>query len=235
MKILVGCEESQAVCKAIRERGHEAWSCDLQDCSGGHPEWHLKMDVFEAIEMDCWDMGIFFPDCTFLTCSAEWAYKDPPYHQKVKPGTLTGKARCEARDGAISFVKKLYNCGINKISIENPVGVLSSRWMKPSQIIQPYEFGDNASKRTCLWLKNLPLLVPTNYIEGRLVCCGNEISEDLGKYGCPNCCGEKVAVRRWANQTNSGQNKLGPSEEDRAKLRSKTYQGIAQAMANQWT
>jgi hypothetical protein len=212
LKVLVGCEESQTVCKAFRALGHEAYSCDLQDCSGGHPEWHLKMDVFEAINLMDWDMGIFFPDCTYLTCSAEWAYKQPPYHQKVKPGTLVGEARRKARGIAFEFFMALWNCGIEKITIENPVGIMSRYFRKPDQIIQPYSFGEDASKSTCLWLKGLSPLKPTGTIPGRIV---------NGK-------------QRWANQTDSGQNKFSPGP-NRAKLRSKTYQGIAQAMATQWS
>lgn len=224
MFILVGCEESQEVTKALRALGHEAYSCDLQKCSGSHPEWHLKMDVFDAIRggylktqsgntiyIDKWDMGIFFPDCTFLTCSAEWAYKEPPYHQKLKPGTLTGKERIQARKKAASFFMALYNCKIPKIAIETPVGVMSTIFRKPDQIIHPYNFGDNASKATCLWLKNLPRLNATGYVEPRVV---------NGK-------------KRWANQTDSGQNKLTPSDK-RAALRSKTFPGIAKSMASQW-
>lgn len=212
MKWLVGCEESQIVCKALRARGHEAYSCDLKKPSGGHPEWHLQMDVFDAIESDEWDAGIFFPDCTYLTCSAEWAYGDGPYHQKVKPETLVGDARRIARNQAIEFVKRLYSCPIPRVAIENPIGVLSSRWMKPTQVIQPYQFGDDASKATCLWLRGLPLLVPTKQIHPRIV------------NGKP----------RWGNQTDSGQNKLGPSD-SRAELRSKTYPGIAACMAATWS
>jgi hypothetical protein len=212
MLIIVGCEESQAVTKELRAKGHEAYSCDIKPCSGGHPEYHLQMDVFEAIKLKKWDAGIFFPDCTYLTCSAEWAYKEPPYHQKVKPETLTGQARIIARMNAIDFVKRLWNCGIEKIGIENPVGVLSSRWMKPTQTVQPYQFGDNASKRTCLWLKGFPKLVGTDFIQPRIVN------------------GRKL----WNNQTDSGQNKLPPTK-NRAELRSKTYIGIAKAMAEQWT
>jgi len=211
MKILVGCEESQAVCLAFREAGHEAFSCDLKPCSGGHPEWHYQMDVFEAIKLQEWDMGIFFPDCTYLTCSAEWAYKDGPYHQKVKPGTLVGKERIEARKAASEFFMALYNCHIPKIAIENPVGVMSSIFRKPNQVIHPYNFGDDASKATCLWLKNLPRLNSTGYAEPRIV----------------------NGVKRWSNQTDSGQNNLSPSD-NRAELRSKTYPGIAKAMAMQW-
>jgi hypothetical protein len=211
MKVLVGCEKSQEVCKAFRAKGHEAYSCDLKPCSGGHPEWHYQMDVFKAIELQDWDLGIFFPDCTYLTCSAEWAYKEPPHHQKLKPGTLVGAARKLARERAVQFFMDLYNCGIEKVAIENPVGVISSFWRKPDQIIQPYNFGHDASKSTCFWLKNLPLLYVTEYIEPRIV---------NGK-------------KRWGNQTDSGQNKLSPSD-NRAELRSKTYFGIAKAMAEQW-
>lgn len=209
--ILIGHEESQAVTIELRKLGHNAFSCDLKPCSGGYPEWHLQMDVFEAIKLRTWDAGIFFPDCTYLTISAEWAYKEPPYHQKLKPSTLFGKKRCAARADAVRHVEKLWNCGINLVSIENPTGKLSTLFMKPTQTIQPYDFGEDASKRTCLWLKGLPVLQPTKYIEPRIV---------DGK-------------KRWGNQTDSGQNKLSPGK-NRAELRSKTYKGIAEAMATQW-
>lgn len=211
INILVGCEESQAVCKAFRALGFNAFSNDFKPCSGGNPEWHLQMDVFEAIALRDWDLGIFFPDCTYLTCSAEWAYKNGPYHQKVKPGTLVGHERMQARRGASSFFMQLYNSGINHIAIENPIGVMSSIFRKPNQVIQPYQFGDDASKGTCLWLKNLPNLLHTFYAEPRIV------------DGSP----------RWGNQTDGGQNKLPPTA-NRAELRSKTYPGIANAMASQW-
>lgn len=225
MKIIVGCEESQAVTIELRKLGHEAYSCDLKPCSGRHPEWHIQGDIFEVLGsikfytsdnkphlVSKWDLGIFFPDCTFITCSAEWAYKEPPYHQKLKEGTLFGKERLEARKKAIQFVKDLYNCGIEKVAIENPVGVLSSLFRKPNQVIQPFMFGDDASKKTCLWLKNLPELKATQYVKPRMV--NNK--------------------PRWGNQTDSGQNKLPPLK-NRAELRSKTYPGIAKAMAEQWT
>jgi len=153
-------------------------------------------------------MGIFFPDCTFLTCSSEWAYKDQP---PLKSGKLTGAPRREARQQAIQFFLRLWNCNIPKIAIENPVGVMSSRFRKPSQIIQPHQFGEDASKSTCLWLKGIPPLIPTVNFPPRII------------NGKP----------RWSNQTDSGQNKLPPGP-NRAKLRSKTYPGIAAAMANQW-
>jgi hypothetical protein len=211
VNVLIGCEESQTVCLAFRALGFNAYSCDLKPCSGAYPYWHLQMDVFEAIKLKDWHLGIFFPDCTYLTCSAEWAYKAPPYHQKTKPSTLVGKKRIIARAAASDFFIRLYNCSIPKIAIENPVGVMSTIFRKPDQIIQPYQFGDDASKKTCLWLKNLPILTPTKYAEPKLI------------NGKP----------RWSNQTANGQNKLSPSD-DRAAIRSKTFPGIAQAMANQW-
>ena len=211
MRVLLACEESQEVTKALRANGHHAYSCDLKPCSGGYPEWHLQMDVFEAIELKPWDAALFFPECTFLTSSAEWAYKDGPYHQKVKQGTLVGEKRRKARKEQIEFVKKLWSSKIRKKAIENPVGVLSTKWSKPNQYIQPYEFGEDASKNTCLWIDGFPLLKPTKYVQPRVV---------NGK-------------NRWGNQTDSGQNKLSPDSK-RSETRSKTYQGIAKAIADQW-
>lgn len=197
MKILVGCEESQAVTIAFRELGYEAYSCDLQECSGGHPEWHLQMDVFEAINLGGWDMGIFFPECTYLTVSANKWYKDQPERAS---GTLVGQARRDAREQAIDFFLKLYNCDIPKVAIENPIGVMSTRFRKPDQVLQPWMFGHGETKATCLWLKGLPRLVATDVVEGR--------EQRLH---------------------------LLPPSKDRAKLRSKTYKGIAEAMAKQWS
>lgn len=208
MRILVGCESSGRVRDAFRARGHDAYSCDL--LPSPDPTYHLQCDVLSVIN-DGWDIGIFHPPCTYLTCSAEWAYGDGPYHQKVKPGTLVGAARREAREDALVFILQLMNAPIPKIAIENPRGCISTRIRKPNQTIQPYEHGDDASKATCLWLDNLPLLVPTKIVLPRIV---------NGKL-------------RWANQTDSGQNRLPPSE-DRWALRSLTYQGIANAMAEQW-
>jgi len=210
MKSLVGCEESQAVAIELRKLGHEAYSCDLQECSGNNPDFHFQMDVFEAIKggwlttqsgkrvyIDKWDLGIFFPDCTFLTISANKWYKDQPPRAS---GTLVGAERRQAREEAIEFFMRLYNCDIPKIAIENPIGVMSSRFRKPDQVIQPWMFGHNECKATCLWLKNLPLLVPTDIVEGR--------EQNIWKM---------------------------PPSKDRAKLRSKTYIGIAEQMAIQWT
>lgn len=197
MKILVGCEESQAVTIELRKLGHEAYSCDLKPCSGGYPEYHLQMDVFEAVKLKSWDMGIFFPDCTYLTVSANKWYKDQP---ERKSGTLVGQARREARERAIKFFLDLYNCGIPKIGIENPIGVMSSRFRKPNQVLQPWMFGHGETKATCLWLLGLPKLIPTNIVQGR-------------------------EQRLY----------LLPLSKDRAELRSKTFPGIAKAMAEQWT
>ena len=197
MKILVGCEESQAVTIRMREKGHYAFSCDIVPCSGEHPEWHLQQNIFELLD-EKWDMLIAFPPCTYLSVSGlHWNKKNAERRKKTEL--------------ALVFVQKLMNADIEKIAIENPVSCISSRIRKPDQIIQPYEYGEDASKKTCLWLKNLPLLMPTKYIQPRII---------NGK-------------KRWGNQTDSGQNKLGPSF-DRARLRSKTYPGIAEAMCNQW-
>jgi hypothetical protein len=231
MRVLVACEESQEVCKAFRARGHEAYSCDLQECSGGHPEWHIQDDVLKYLN-EGWDLMIAHPPCTYLTNAAEWAYGDGPYHMNVKADTLTGSLRRQAREEALCFVRDLLNAPIKKKVIENPVGQISkrifwylggdgpARWevfptktigcIKP-QIVQPHWFGDDASKATGLYLIGVPKLKPTQLVAPRMV------------DGKP----------RWGNQTDSGQNKLPPSD-DRAKERSKTYPGLAAAMAAQW-
>ena len=196
--------------------GHDAWSCDLLPCE--KPGNHTQGDVLPLLG-EGWDMMIAHPPCTYLTVSAEWAYKDPDYdrypgvgyHQKVKPGTLVGEARRQARRESIAFVKSLRDSGIPKIAIENPVGSLSSAWRKPNQVVQPWQFGHDASKATCLWLIGLPPLKSTLEIAPRIA---------NGK-------------KRWGNQTDGGQNKLTPTD-DRWALRSLTYQGIADAMARQW-
>ena len=148
MRVLIGCEESQAVCKEFRKLGHEAYSCDIQECSGGHPEWHIKGDVFNAIEFESWDMGIFFPTCTYLTVSANKWYKDQPAR---KSGTLVGADRRAAREDAIDFFMRLYHCRMPKIAIENPIGCMSSRFRKPDQVLQPWMFGHGETKATCRW------------------------------------------------------------------------------------
>lgn len=221
-RILVACEESQAVTKAFRKLGYEAFSCDLLPCSGGHPEWHYQQDVFEVIDKG-WDLMIAHPPCTFLAGSGvAWlSHKEDthlPFEQR-RPHPLYPNRRQDMLD-SIEFVKKLYNSDIVHVAIENPIGLLSSRWQKPDQIIQPYMFGDEATKSTCLWLKNLPKLEPTNIV---------------GK-------GERF---EWVD-TKTGRIKSQPmwyykalsqakTPEERRTLRSKTFQGIADAMANQWS
>jgi hypothetical protein len=204
-------------------------SCDLLPSEVGGP--HFEGDVEEVLDYG-WDLMIAHPPCTYLTCSAEWAYKDKQT-KNIRPETLIGAARRAAREEALVFVRTLLEAPIPRIALENPVGVISTRIRPATQYIQPYQFGHDASKRTGLWLSRLPPLRPTKFVEPRLVCCGLELAEGVGRYGCPNCLGDETPRPRWANQTNSGQNRLGPSE-DRWQKRSKTYKGIGEAMAEQW-
>jgi len=212
MRVLVACEYSGRVRDAFIKMGHEALSCDLLPTQSPGP--HYQGDVRDIIS-DGWDLMIAHPDCTYLTNSAAWAFKDGPYHQKVKPGTLVGKERRIARSKAIGFVMELDQAPIKKIAIENPVGALSSHFREPTQYIQPYEYGDDASKITCLWLTGLDHLIPTNFVPPRL-------AKNNKRYSL-----------RWGNQTDSGQNKETPSD-DRWMIRSTTWQGWADAMAEQW-
>jgi hypothetical protein len=197
MKVLIACEESQTVCKAFRDRGHEAYSCDIQECSGGHPEWHFMQDVFEVINGGGWDLMIAHPPCTYLTVTANRAMAED--RRSLFP------VREQWRNEALDFVQKLMDCGIPKIAIENPVGVISTRIRKPDQIIQPYEYGYPETKKTCLWLTNLPKLVPTKIVTPEFIICR----------------GKKYSPTHYKNGGN-------------AKVRSKTYEGIAKAMAEQW-
>lgn len=184
MKILVACEESQRVCQAFRNKGHEAYSCDILDTSGDHPEWHIKGDVIPLLN-EKWDMIIAFPPCTHIAASgARW------FEEKRKDGS---------QQKAIEFFMRFTDLKCPRVAIENPIGIMSTLYRKPDQIIQPWQYGHGEQKATCLWLKNLPLLFPTNIVEGR-------------------------EQRIW---------KMRPGP-DRAKERSKTYIGIAQAMADQW-
>lgn len=200
MKILIGCEVSGVVRDAFRRMGHDAWSCDLLPAEGEYKHYHFESDVLAIMQKWSWDMAIFHPPCTYLSSSGlHWN------------GRTRGRA--EETKKAIEFAERLWECNIPKIALENPKGCLPtfSKLMKSSQTIQPYEFGEDASKATCLWLKNLPLLTGTKYVAPRIV---------NGK-------------ERWANQTDSGQNRLTPSE-SRAAERAVTYQGIAEAFASQW-
>jgi len=196
VKVLVACEFSGAVRDAFAALGHDAWSCDLLQSE--KPGQHIQGDVLEHLGCG-WDLLIAHPPCIFLSSSGmHW--------------TMRGKRDPQRTLDALDFVRRLMDAPVPKIGVENPIGVISTRIRKPDQIIQPYQYGHDASKRTCLWLKNLPRLRPTGFVEPRWV------------DGKP----------RWANQTDSGQNKLGPSE-DRWAKRSITYPGIAAAMAAQWS
>lgn len=210
MKVLIACEESQAVTKEFRALGHDAYSCDLLPCSGGHPEWHYQQDVFEIIDKG-WDLMIAHPPCTFLSVSgARWLYN--------KDGT-PNEERFYNQKQALDFVEMLMNAKIEKIAIENPISVISSAIRKPDQIIQPYMFGDSASKSTCLWLKNLPKLEPTNIVSK------GEFFEWVDKKT-----GKTKKQAMWYYEALQ----KAKSPEERRTLRSKTFKGIAKAMANQW-
>lgn len=192
MRVIVGCEESQTVTKAFRELGHEAFSCDLQECSGGHPEWHFQEDIFEVIKREPkFDIGIFHPPCTHLAVSGAKHF----WYKK------------EVQKQALEFVQKLMELDIDKICIENPVSIISTKIRKPDQIIQPYMFGHTERKTTCLWLKNLPKIKETNNVKEEML---------------------KLPYKEYAKVHSM------PPGKDRAKKRSVTFTGIAQAFATQW-
>lgn len=197
MKVLIACEESQAVTIEFRKLGHEAYSCDILPCSGGHPNWHLQQDIKPLLKKE-WDMIIAFPPCTHLAVSGARYFK-----QKIKDGR---------QQEGIDFFMLFANAKCNKMAIENPVGIMSTKWRKPNQIIQPFMFGDSISKKTCLWLKGLPKLKPTNIVDK-----GEIVTFASGK-----------SMPKWYADAF----KLPPKE--RAKIRSKTFPGIAKAMAKQW-
>ncbi len=232
LNILVACEESQAVTKEFRLLGHNAYSCDLLPCSGGHPEWHFNMDVFKVIKNkggilqdgvevkinETWDMMVAHPPCTYLAVSgARWFYNPADNHLPMNERTPHPKYPNRKKDqkDAIAFFIKLMNVPIKHIAIENPIGVISSVYKKPSQIVHPYMFGDEASKTTCLWLKNLCKLEPT---------------EIVGK-------GERIQFASGKSQPKwySDAFVTAKTPEERRTLRSKTFKGMAEAMAIQWT
>lgn len=220
-RALVACEESQAVCIELRRLGWEAYSCDIQESSGGHPEWHIMQDVIPLVNGDCafntcdgkkhavngkWDMIIAFPPCTYLTVTGNRWFNVERYGEKARQ-------RTKDREAAIEFLKVFAFAECDRIAIENPVGIMSSKWKKPDQIIHPYMFGDPARKATCLWLKGLETLEATNIVKPEIVRYKNGKGTDSP----------------WHIDTL----KLPPAE--RAKARSKTFPGIAKAMAEQWT
>lgn len=225
MNVLVACEESQRVCNAFREKGHNAFSCDILPCSGGHPEWHIQGDVLkilnpyelpfggEVIEfrtmdgadyvIEKWDLIIAHPPCTYLTLAGNKWFKPEfadrfPYRQKQ-------------RKEAVDFFMAIANADCDKIAIENPVGIMSSQWRKPDQYIEPYMFGDPEKKKTGLWLKGLLLLKPTNIVEPVIIHCKSGANEP-----------------RWHMET------MNFPREERSRVRSQTFIGIAKAMAKQW-
>ena len=211
-RILVAREESQAVTKEFRKLGFEAYSCDLLPCSGGHNEWHFQEDVFEVIKREPkFDMMIAHPPCTFLAVSgARWLYnKDGSPNQE----------RIKNQNEALDFVQKLMKVNIPYIAIENPISVISSKIRKPDQIIQPWQFGDKAQKSTCLWLKNLPLLEHTNIVD----------KGEFFEWTCP-----KTGKRKRQAQWYLDALKEANTPAERRTLRSKTFKGIAEAIAKQW-
>lgn len=224
---MAACEESQRVCTAFRNRGHEAYSCDIEPYSGGHPEWHIQDDVLNLINGNCifqtsdgkvhtiigkWDMIIAFPPCTYLTSAGARHYSlKCNSAQKVTE-------RIKKREIAAKFFMTLAFADCERIAIENPVGYMNTQWRKPDQIIHPYYFGDNAKKRTCLWLKKLPKLKPTNMLpepDPVYICQGSK------------CRGKKIGWCEGIRGVKGGQ-------KERSKARSKTFPGIAEAMADQW-
>lgn len=220
LRVLVGCEFSGVVRRAFRALGHNAWSCDLLPAEDGSP-FHIQDDVLKHLD-EGWDLGIFHPDCTYLCASGmHW--------------TTRGKRPQQLTEDALNFVRALLAAPIPHIALENPVGTISTRIRKPDCKVQPYDFGDDASKNTCLWLKDLPPLEPTQHIPPRLVCkCGVTYKGNEHRC-CPSCWAAVAESKpRWSNQTDSGQNKLGPSEK-RGLERARTYAGIASAIASQWS
>ena len=220
MKVLIACEESQAVCIEGRKLGHEVYSCDIQECSGGHPEWHIQGDVIPLLNGNCafktmdgvehridgkWDMVIAFPPCTFLTVTGNRWFNVEKYGEKAV-------MRHKCREEAIEFFMEFANADCAKIAIENPIGIMSTTWRRPNQIINPWQFGDSFEKKTCLFLKGLPELEPTKIVE-----IPPRKKFDSGK-----------TMPSWYAEA------WHLPKEERAKLRSKTFPGIAKAMAAQW-
>ena len=230
MNVLVACEESQRVCTAFREKGHNAFSCDILPCSGGHPEWHIQGDVLNVLNprWNCdkygtetdgiifstcdgvchyiagsWDLIIAHPPCTYLTLAGNKWFK-PEFADRFPD-------RQKQRKEAVDFFMAIANADCDKIAIENPVGVMSGQWRKPDQYIEPYMFGDPEKKKTGLWLKGLPLLKPTNIVEPVIIHCKSGANEP-----------------RWHMET------MSLPKEERSRVRSQTFLGIARAFSDQW-
>ncbi len=221
MKVLVACEESQAVTIELRKRGHEAYSCDIQECSGGHPEWHICADVTPLVNGNCtfktmdsvehtiegrWDLIIAHPPCTYLTVTGNRWFNVERYGEKAIQ-------RAKDREEAVEFFMVFANADCDHICIENPVGIMSTRWRKADQIIQPWMFGDAAEKKTCLWLKGLSPLIPTNVVT----------PPKRKEFKSGN------TMPAWYADA------WHLPKEERSRLRSKTFPGIAEAIADQFT
>ena len=221
MNVLIACEESQRVCTEFRKLGHNAFSCDIIPCSGGHPEWHIMQDVLPLLNGNCefatmdgqahkiagkWDLIIAHPPCTYLTVTGNRWFNEEKYGEKARQ-------RKADREQAIKFFMAFANADCEKIAIENPVGIMSNKWRKPNQIINLWQFGDAFEKKTCLWLKGLPELTPTDIVE-----IPPRKKFDSGK-----------SMPSWYAEA------WHLPKEERAKLRSKTFPGIAKAMASQWS
>lgn len=218
MRVLVACEESQRVCTAFRERGHEAYSCDILEPSGGHPEWHVLGDCLPILRGGCniktmdgmvheipgkWDLIIAHPPCTYLTLTANSWYEVEKYGDKARQ-------RFKDRYKAIVFFMQFVCAPCDKIAVENPVGIMNTAYRKPDCIVHPYMFGDDAKKKTCFWLKGLPPLLPTELVEPTTVKTGHGTDSPWHAY-------------TWSLPV-----------EERRRERSKTFPGIAKAMAEQW-
>ena len=232
MRVLVACEESQEVCKAFRNKGHEAYSCDILDPSGGHPEWHIQGDCLPIINGDCtfqtldscahtqegpWDLLIAHPPCTYLCVSGNSYFNEERWGDKARE-------RKRLREEAADFFMCFASANCERIAIENPVGYMNSHFRKPDQIIQPWQFGHPFTKKTCLWLKGLPKLIPTNILEKPENGWENQqITKDgrYGGYGGSWC----HADGKWMRY---GDPRV-------ARERAKTFSGIAKAMAEQWS
>lgn len=227
MKVLVACEESQAVTKELRKLGHEAYSCDIIECSGGHPEWHIVQDVLPLLDGNCefvsmegqhhtldgkWDMIIAFPPCTYLTVAGNRYFNVERYGEKAKE-------RIKKSEEAADFFMRFANADCERIAIENPVGRMNTLYRKPDQIINPFNFGHPVAKKTCLWLKGLLPLEHTEEVEPEII----HSKGKSGGYSGPS----------WYVTDENGKI-LSWKDPRTAKVRSKTYQGVAKAMAEQW-
>lgn len=225
INVLIACEESQRTCIEFRKRGFNAFSCDIQECSGGHPEWHILGDVLPILNGRCrittqdgcnkiidgkWDLIIAHPPCTFLTVSGNRWFNFDRYGDKAIQ-------RMKDREDAVEFFLKFVNADCDHIAIENPIGYMNTHYRKPDQIIHPYYFGDPVRKSTCMWLKNLPLLLKTNVVNPDIIKIGNSTYSGPAFYAKD----ENGKILSW-------------NDPRTAKERSKTYPGVAKAFAEQW-